>query len=211
MTTLVCIDRDGTINYDDRDYLGGTDDWKNKVKILPGVVAGIKRLKKAGALVYIISNQSGVAMKSLPLLTETRAREVCEYVMKTLEERGAKIDGCKICIHVSKEYADKRREIKFDASLVKACGCRKPAIGMIKDIMKERNISGARVYVIGDRATDVQTALNARGTGILIPSESLPGEDEKVKALKSRNALIMKNVKEAADFILKKERKDTIS
>ncbi|MBI4015034.1 MAG: HAD-IIIA family hydrolase [Candidatus Aenigmarchaeota archaeon] len=205
MTLLVCIDRDGTINSDDKYYLGSADGWERKIRILPGVVEGLRKLKKAGALIYIISNQSGVAMKSLPLLTEKRAREVCEFMMKILEERGAKIDGYKICIHVSKDYADKHSEIEFDAALVKACDCRKPATGMIREILKERKIGNARIYVIGDRVSDVEAALNAHGTGILIPSEGVPGEDEKVKALENRSALVMKSMEEAADFILKEQ------
>jgi histidinol phosphatase-like enzyme len=44
--TIVCIDRDGTLIYDEKDhlYLGRDDDWKSKVKMLPYIIDGLTLL-----------------------------------------------------------------------------------------------------------------------------------------------------------------------
>ena len=66
-----------------------------------------------------------------------------------------------------------------------------------------------RVYMIGDRASDVETGLNARGIGILVPSESQRGQDEKVKAMKNASAFIANDFEGAADLILRNESAST--
>ena len=74
---FIFLDRDGTIDYDKKYHLGHQRNWKPKVRILPNVVKGLKILRKIpGARIYIITNQTGVAIKDFPLLTEKRAREV---------------------------------------------------------------------------------------------------------------------------------------
>ena len=80
---LVCLDRDGTLIYDNKCNLGSQSDWKKKVKILPGVIKGIKELNKIPNIkIYMTTNQPGVAVKEFKLLTLKRAHEVCRYVVK---------------------------------------------------------------------------------------------------------------------------------
>ena len=62
------LDRDGTL-IEERDYLGDP----KQVKLLPGVVRGLKRLKRAGYPVVVISNQSGVGRG---LLSRVRVERV---------------------------------------------------------------------------------------------------------------------------------------
>lgn len=52
----VFLDRDGAI-IEDRGYIGDPD----QVHLLPGAGEAVRRLSKAGYLVIIASNQSGVA------------------------------------------------------------------------------------------------------------------------------------------------------
>ena len=61
-----------------------------------------------------------------------------------------------------------------------------------------RNIGG-----IGDRASDIQTAININATGILIPFENEPGEEDKARKLDDQpHVQIVLNLVEAAECII---------
>jgi histidinol-phosphate phosphatase family protein len=209
--TIICIDRDGTIIHDTKEhlFLGRDDDWRSKVKILPYAIDGLRLLSNIpSSAVYMITNQAGVAISDYPLLTIERADEVCAYVADTIESMGAHIAGYFLCPHATPAYARKKPNVRFDEKLVHECKCLKPALGMVFNALKAEDITpdNANVYVIGDRATDIQTALNANGMGILIPFENEPGEDEKVKKLDNKTQIhIAQNMLEVAEFIVARE------
>lgn len=213
--TLICLDRDGTLIYDTREhlFLGRDEDWKSKVKILPQVMEGLKIL---GAIpdsaIYMITNQAGVAITDYPRLTLEMAHEVCLYVLEKLRNRGGVIKGYFLCPHATPEYMRSKPDVRFDPAFVRECTCLKPALGMVFAALKAEDITpgNVRVYVIGDRASDVQTALNIGGTGILIPFENEPNEEEKIIKLgKDHPIYIARNLVEAAEFI--REREDNAS
>ena len=56
MRRAAFVDRDGTI-IEERGDLGDPDG----VELLPGAADAIKRLKEAGLLVILVTNQSGIA------------------------------------------------------------------------------------------------------------------------------------------------------
>lgn len=87
MKTLICIDRDGTLIYDTKEhlFLGSQVDWKKKVESLPNVLEGLRKLNELDDVhIYMITNQSGIAVQELPELTEEKAHEVCEYVLQQI-------------------------------------------------------------------------------------------------------------------------------
>lgn len=212
---LICIDRDGTLTYDKRYHLGHQRNWRKLVKILPGVIEGLKLIRKKipQAKLYMISNQSGVAIKNFPLLTEKKAERVCDYILEKLKSNGTKLDGYKICGHVDMNYVKRRPQYKFNKNLVCGCDCIKPNTGMVTRILKTLNweASKTKVYVIGDRYIDVRTGLNAGGHGILIPFEGEPGNIERtkryVKTKDKKKIFIAKDFLDATKYILKKESK----
>ncbi|MFQ5474729.1 MAG: HAD-IIIA family hydrolase [Candidatus Nanoarchaeia archaeon] len=202
MRTLICIDRDGVLIYDEKFYLGRTDGWKKKVSLLPTVVEGIKLLRRISAVsVYMITNQPGVAIKDFPELTLERAHEVCAFVMEMLADEGAELDGYYLCAHADPGYAERHGEYEFEKSLVCECECIKPRLGMVFDALKREGLTreNTKVFIIGDRASDMQTALNVQGKGILVPFEGEPGQIEKVRRMEG--ILIAKDFKEAAGWI----------
>ena len=206
---LIFIDRDGTIGYDKKYHLGHQRNWKSKVRILPNVVSGLKLLKKKPNFkVFLITNQTGIAIKNFPLLTEKRAHEVCQYILDRLEKNGVKLDGYELCGKASPAYVKKRRQFTFYKKLVGNFSCIKPNTGMIKSILRREKIKrkDVKIYVLGDRALDVKTAMKIGGFGILIPFKQEPGHVEKTKKIKTRKKYVAKDFLDAAKFILKRER-----
>lgn len=199
---LIVIDRDGTLIYDNKLHIGHTKDWKKKIKILPYVKKGIKLLRKElpQARLYIISNQSGVAIKNFKLLTEKKSNEVCEYISNKL-----KLDGYNICGHVKDDYVKRRPKYKFIKKLVCNCSCIKPNTGMITSILKKLNWDPKEttIYILGDRYIDVKTALNINGTGILIPFKNELKELNKFKKYikNKKNTYIAKHFLDACKKI----------
>jgi D-glycero-D-manno-heptose 1,7-bisphosphate phosphatase len=198
MSNLICLDRDGTLVYDNKCNLGSQYDWKKKVKILPHVIKGIKELNKIpNTKIYIITNQPAVAVKELKLLTKKRAYEVCKYIFNKINKQGAHLDGYFICTGASKEYAKSHPEYTLDKSKLDNCNCMKPKPGMVLKALKKSKFKKPKIYVIGDRASDVQTAKNVKGTGILVPYKNEPGQKAKLSGKK----IIKKNFLEAVKFI----------
>ena len=209
--TLICIDRDGTLIHDTRDhlFLGKDDGWRSQVRILPLVIEGLKRFNALpSSAIYMITNQPGVAVRDYPHLTEARAHEVCSHVIEAIRSCGVIMDGYFLCPHANPAYVKKHPRLTFDSNLVHDCHCMKPSPGMVYEALRANHstLENVHLYVIGDRATDVETALSAGGTGILIPFVNEPGEREKVSALAMPNrTFIADNMEEAAEFIADRE------
>ena len=202
---LVCVDRDGTLIYDNKYHLGRTDDWKSKIKILPTVIEGLRLLRTLpNVAIYIITNQPGVAIREFPLLTLDRAREVNRHILTEIAKMGEQIVGYFLCPHANLQYVKKKTNYHFDENMVCDCECEKPKSGMVFDALKSERLTReeAILYVIGDRSSDVETALNINGTGILIPFENEPRHFEKIKKLDQTNVYIARDFLDAAQFIV---------
>ena len=205
---LICFDRDGTINYDGDYFLGSQPDWKNKVKIMPGVISGLKKLQKLNhTMLAVITNQSGTAIKNFPLLNIKRTKEVGKYIMNILERKGIHFTDYETCNYISLDYVKTHPKYRFNMKMVKNHPDKKPKPGMIKRILKKHKLKSknAIIYVVGDRATDVQTALNINGFGILVPTKNRPKEIKKTKKLNSKKTYIAKSFIDACNFIIKRE------
>jgi len=206
---LIFVDRDGTIIYDKKCHYGSQRNWKSLIRILPSVIEGMSLLRKiSNVKIYMITNQPGVAIKEFPLLTLRKTHEVCKYILNLLKRKGAKIDGYEICGYVPPSYLKSHPEFSFNEKLVGDFSCIKPKPGMINNILKNEKLSKkqVKIYVIGDRFSDVKIALNVKGLGILVPSANKKKEKEKVEKIKNKNGYIAKNFLDAAKFIIEKEK-----
>lgn len=211
---MIFIDRDGTINYDNKYFVGRQKNWKSLVKICSGVFSGMKLMNKIpDSKTYIITNQAGVAIKDFPLLTKKRAQEVIDYVVKILKGKGVKVDGYEFCPYVSLKYVkEKGQEIKFYKELVGDHYCIKPKPGMIMNALKKEGLTkkNTKIYVIGDRVTDVQVALKVGGKGILVLFDKEKNELEKTNKLKEKykeRIYITNSFMDAARFVVKDSKK----
>lgn len=202
---LVVLDRDGTINYDSG-FFGRNDNWKDELKIYDGVVEGIKNLNYF-AKVVVATNQLGVARG---YLTPGRVEDVNCAIDLCIKEKGGKIDGWYYCPFVEKEWAV-REGISQSSPWVleKDSEFRKPNIGMIKKAAEDLGSALSDftdIYIIGDKAQDMQTALNAGGKGILIKNgknnEEILKAQELVVKYNDRIKFV-NNFLEASDLILK--------
>lgn len=216
MSIVVFSDRDGTINKDENYYLGSAYNWKDQVSFLDGVVKGIKLLNDIpDSYIFIITNQSGVALKGglFDNLTEDRMHEVNTYIIRTLETQGAKVNGYFACPFVDSNYVKKAEEKKREIDLEFVCDNHidlKPNIGMIQKALDSVNLKkeDCELFMIGDRLSDVQMGLNAGGTGILIESYKTKelGDIQKVSVLEGKT-YVAKNFLDAANYIKKQIKK----
>ena len=134
LSSAVFIDRDGTI-MEDTDYCSDPKD----VRILPGVLEALQRLKSRGFKLIIITNQSGIG-RGLFTLDQYRAVE-----MELLQQLGDDlIDATYYCPDVPGQPSN----------------CRKPAPGMVLKAERDHSIDLSRSFFVGDKEIDVECAHN---------------------------------------------------
>lgn len=138
MKKAVFLDRDGTLNVD-KGYVYRTED----MEWIPGVPEALKRLKDAGYLLIVVTNQSGVARG---YYTEDDVRALHAYMNQYLRDRyGFCLDAFYYCPHHPEAAIPAYR---------KRCGCRKPAPGLVLRAVRDFDIHIASSYMIGDSESD---------------------------------------------------------
>ena len=143
---ILFLDRDGTLNEETPDE---QIDSLDKVRLMPGVVPALLELKAAGFAFVMVTNQDGLGTPAFPQEKFERAHT---FIMELLASQGITFDAVCICPHFKRED----------------CGCRKPTIGMVRDYLAAHAIDRARSYMIGDRATDMEFAVNLGVQGLRI-------------------------------------------
>ncbi|MGW4487349.1 HAD-IIIA family hydrolase [Amycolatopsis sp. NPDC004368] len=138
----VLFDRDDTL-ITDVPYL----DDPAGVEPVPGAVEVVRRLRRQGVPVGIVSNQSGVAKG---LITHERLAAVNARVEELLGPFGT----WQVCVHDDGD----------------ACACRKPAPGLVLRAAAELGVGPASCVVIGDTGADVRAALAAGARAVLVPT-----------------------------------------
>jgi len=127
------LDRDGTINIE-KNYVHKIEDFEFQ----PGIFELIRKYQKEDYLIFIITNQSGIARG---FYTENDFNKLNDWMINSFNSEGIKITKVYHCQH--------HPEITGD------CDCRKPKPGMILRAMEQFNIDAVKSVLIGDKKRDI--------------------------------------------------------
>lgn len=156
MRPAVFFDRDGVLNVD-KGYLYRTADFE----WTPGAQEAIRQLKALGYLVFVVTNQSGVARG---YYTEADVTALHAWMNVELAKVGAHIDRFYYCPHLAAATVENYR---LD------CHCRKPMPGMIVQAFGEWEVDRERSFLVGDKTSDVEAAEAAGIRGMLFTGGNL--------------------------------------
>ncbi|HEV2696338.1 MAG TPA: HAD family hydrolase [Verrucomicrobiae bacterium] len=174
MRRAVFLDRDGVINRAlEREGLPYPPTSLTEFEILPEVSAACARLKGAGFLLVVATNQPDVGRGTMK---QSVVDGIHAHMMAQLP-----IDRVEVCFHPGKGLSD--------------CDCRKPKPGMLLLAARELGIDLAQSWMVGDRWRDVDCGHAAGCRTVFIDH----GYAEKLKQKPDFSA---RNLGEAADIIL---------
>jgi histidinol-phosphate phosphatase family protein len=183
--SAVFIDRDGTINKE-VNYLREL----SQMELLPGVGEAIRKLNSVGVLAVCITNQPVIARGELSFEGLSHIHAKLDHLLGL---DSAYIDRYYTCPHHPDfGYKGERTELKI------VCTCRKPAIGLIENAVRELSISVKESWIIGDSTADI-AAGKAAGLSTILVRTGYGGQDNKFIV---QPDYIFYNLNEAIDWIL---------
>ena len=124
-----------------------------KFEFIDGVFDACKYFISLGYEIIVITNQSGIGRG---YYTQEDFLNLTNWMIKEFNKNKIEILKVYFCPHSPSED----------------CDCRKPKIGMITQSLNDFSIDLQNSWLIGDKISDIQTAINAN-----IPNRILIGED----------------------------------
>lgn len=144
----VFLDRDGTLN-EECDYLCAPD----RLRVLPGVVDALRRLRGAGFRLVVVTNQSAIARGRLD---ETGLARIHERLHTLLDHLP---DAYLHCPH---------HPTAGDGPYTRDCDCRKPRDGLVRRAASLLDLRLEGSWVVGDSARDVLLARDLPLRSVLV-------------------------------------------
>lgn len=148
--SILFIDRDGTLIEEPHDE---QVDSLDKLRLCPGVIPALLKLKEAGFAFVLVSNQDGLGTDSFPHEAFRKPHELMRQIFRS---QGIEFENELICPHFESD----------------GCDCRKPRNGLLKDYMLASEFDPNRSFVIGDRDTDLALAANMGIKGLKVDHAS---------------------------------------
>ena len=152
----VFFDRDGVLNLN-HGHVGSLD----RFEWVEGAREAVRLVNESGLYAFVVTNQAGVAKG---YYGEAEVIALHAHVQAELNASGAHIDAFRYCpYHVDGTVAAYARDSDW----------RKPAPGMLLDLMREWPVDPARSVLIGDNDSDLAAARAAGIAGRQYTSGSL--------------------------------------
>lgn len=133
------LDRDGTINKD-KNYIYRVEDFEFQ----PGIFDLIRNYQNQGYLIFIVTNQSGIARG---FYSENDYQILTDWMLNEFRKNEIEITKVYHCPH--------------HPNFTGECECRKPKPGLILQAINEFNISPVNSMLIGDKKRDILAGENA--------------------------------------------------
>jgi imidazoleglycerol-phosphate dehydratase / histidinol-phosphatase len=148
MQKLLFIDRDGTII--DEPKTDFQIDSLEKLEFLPRVLSNLRKIaEETDYQLVMVTNQDGLGTESFPENTFWPAHN---KMLKTLENENIHFSA----VHIDRSFPHENLPT------------RKPATGLLTEYLDSERYDLVNSYVIGDRATDIQLAVNLGAKAIFI-------------------------------------------
>jgi len=162
----VFIDRDGTLNKVLYDKEGREESpfRPEDLVLLPGAGEFTRKVREAGYLAVLATNQPGVAKGKVTIAGLDR---VHQHLLELLAQDGGGLDEICYCPHHPVGVAG------VPPDFVRVCECRKPAPGMLVKAAGELEIDLARSWMVGDKWLDVKAGQAAGCRTILLPAPAV--------------------------------------
>ena len=138
MQKALFLDRDGVINID-HGYVSSIE----KFEFTEGIFELLQLFLSKDYLLFIVTNQSGIGRD---YYGEEDFHTLTSWMLEEFKKRDIKIASVHYCAHAPEE----------------SCSCRKPATGMVDEILKEYQIALENSWLIGDKQSDIDLAHNAK-------------------------------------------------
>ncbi len=158
MRKVLFIDRDGTLVKEPPvDYQLDTFE---KLEFYPDALIFLSKIaRELDFELVMVSNQDGLGTDSFP---EDHFWPVHNLMMQTFEGVGVRFDK----VLIDKSFPEENAPT------------RKPRIGLLNEYLDSAAYNLKESFVIGDRPTDMQLALNLGCQGIYMGTETAPGQEE---------------------------------
>jgi len=178
MPNLLILDRDGVINQDSDAYIKNLDEFI----FLPGSLDALARLYKAGWILAVATNQSGLARG---LFSQTDLDAMHTKLLAELHAAGGDLHHIAWCPHGPDD----------------GCECRKPKPGLLNQISLALNLELNEAIMVGDSLRDLQAG-QAAGCKQTVLVRTGKGEKTLDKGEGLEGVKVVKDLAELADQLL---------
>ncbi len=157
------LDRDGVINVE-KEYLYKQEDFE----FIDGIFELCKHYQDLGYLIFVVTNQSGIARK---YYSEADFKKLTEWMVSEFAKRDITIAKVYYCPH--------------HPDISGTCECRKPKPGMLLQAADEFAIDLHNSIMIGDKERDIEAGINAGLTeNYLLDERGTTQESKATKIIK---------------------------
>ena len=193
MNKVLFVDRDGTLIHEPEDY---QIDSLDKLEFYPEVFTYLGKIaKELDYEIVMVTNQDGLGTDSFP---ETDFWPIQNFIIKTFDNEGVEFSDVLIDRTFAKENAYTR----------------KPNTGLLqKKFIDNQDYDLKNSFMVGDRLTDIEFALNFGGKGIFIDNHEDLAQDEvenDKSEVEKHIALKTKSWKEIYEFLKLQDRTASI-